>query len=146
MEIREPRRQPKALFRRVFLVSRLGMRAATRSLYPLSTVSPANLAAHGLDGALNAVSASVRLASLQNNGASTLSATTFIRGKTPQRLSVHQMSRIPPSNTQVHAPDAPGSGTIKTGGLGMDRFGTRASFQGVLGMLIRGDILERGVS
>jgi hypothetical protein len=63
-----------------------------------------------------------------------------------RRLSVHQMDRIPPSAITSQAPDSPDSGTTETRVLGNDTFGTRASFQGVLGMLIRGDILDRGVS
>jgi hypothetical protein len=115
-------------------------------IYPILTLSPANLAAHGLDGALNTISASIRLASPQNNGASTLSSISPIRGKTTGRLPVHQMSRIPPSTLKSQAPDSPDLGTTETGRLGVDTFGTRASFQGALGVLIRGDILDGGVS
>jgi hypothetical protein len=122
------------------------MLVITRKIYPLSTVSPANLAAHGLDGALNANSASIRLASAQNNGASTLSNIPLICGKTTRRLSVHQMSTILPWKLKYQAPDSPDSGTMETGVLRVCRFGTRASFPGALGVLIRGDILDGGVS
>lgn len=55
------------------------------------------------------------------------------------------MDKISPLTLPSQAPDSPDSGTTENEVLGVDAFGTRASFGGGLGMLIRGDILDRGV-